>query len=55
MSVFINADMPWFIITFSLMTTLALHGSYFTQSVKRQNTLENPDLHTLRQPEHIYY
>ena len=30
MSVFINVDMPRFIITFSFMTTLAMHGSYFS-------------------------
>ena len=33
-------DIAWFIITFSFMSTLAL---YF----KRQNTLENPDLHII--------
>ena len=26
----INAAMPWFIITFSFLTTLALYGSYFS-------------------------
>ena len=64
----INAAMPWFIITFSCMTTLALHGSYFSHGStwildrydlylysKRQNALENLDLHILLQPGHIYH
>ncbi len=44
----------WFTITFSFMTTLALHGSYFSH-FKIRNTLENPDLHGQRQPGHVYY
>ncbi len=30
-SFIVKAVMPWFIITFSFMTTLALYGSYFSQ------------------------
>ncbi len=36
MSLNINAAMPWFIISFSLLTTLALYGSY---SVKLRSLL----------------
>ena len=32
MSLIINAAMPWFIITFSFITTLALYGSYFSHA-----------------------
>ncbi len=56
MSVIINAAMPWFIITLSFMTTLALHGNPLSKRFSRiPPNYENPDLHALQQPGHIYH
>ena len=55
MSVIINAAMPWFIITFSLMTTLALYGSFGNffniQSCSQLTTFLGEC--AIRQPGHI--
>ncbi len=40
MSLDINAAIPWFIITFSFITTLALHGSYFSHASKMLGCLK---------------